>query len=256
MRRKQYDMNENFADLDAQIRQVESQYLQLVQTLLQSSGSTVDIQLSVPLSVALIQIANKADSLVTATEATKSLKVECEFIVKNSIDTLWDAVHNVIALCSSAYTDGIGTKELALEALVIIGAAFTLVCYGVIVPIILKVARQKREALGSFACISAADIENILSISKRVSIKNAKYHSRFSELREEDDDIVISGKKLPQDPKQTTTQGNQVPVTQDPMLATHELAPPDEAHPADQNAAELLNKLKMQHKRDHLRSGE
>ncbi len=266
-------MNEDFSSLGTSIRAAESQHVSLVQSFVQSTGTIITLEVSVPLSVAVIQVANKADLFLATSTVSEELKLESDFIVENSVDALSDALLHVIDLCASEYLSEIATKEWVLEILVILGAALTIACYVLIVPIILKVVRQKREALGAFAFVPTAEIEKIIAVSQRVSIRDAKYNSRLSEFKDEDDDILGYNKKSSPNTKLQTVHSKQVTqtqppqMTQDPMLPTHEMAAQedkDECSNGDGTnlnkpgalSVEAENRERTHRKREHLRSGE
>ena len=135
------------------------------------------------------------------------------------------------------------------------GGVLALICYALIVPIILKVVKQKNEAMGAFAFISSTEIEKIISTSQKVSIRDAKYDPNLAAEFENEDGETLD-KKASHDTKKSKHLHSQPPVTQDPMVATNEVAPEGKDANVDQINVEALIKTRRQHKRDHLRSGE
>ena len=94
--------------LDSVLKEAESEYIKFVWT--NAHGDLTEV--SLPLSVALIQVANRASNLLYAESASEEMRSEANLVVKNSINTLRQPLENIIHLCANAYVKGIGVKEL------------------------------------------------------------------------------------------------------------------------------------------------
>jgi len=194
---------------------------------------------------------------------------ESDYLVKTSIDIVRPPIRDLMDLCAKRYSDGIDSKQWILQSLVIIGAALTLACYIIIIPIIWKVVRRKHETLGSFAFIPNEDIEKIIMSSQKVSIHDAKYNASLTEFREDLDDESHKSErphhkhaqksKFNKESSNTNEKNNEQPtqnnVTHDPILPTGE---PIQAPQENTEQIEIENTIKnrMMHKKDYLSSGE
>lgn len=144
-----------------------------------------------------------------------------------------------------------------MEAIVIIGAALTLISAGFIIPIILRVAKQKNEAFGFFALIPSPDIEAIIESSQKVSICDAIYDHRLIEFKEDEDMLVTKTKEAKKSANQITANPTQPPITQEPILPENENQAPGQSDiKMEDLSVEAADRAKRIHKQIHLVSGE
>lgn len=102
----QYDLDSQYATLPAEVKNVESDLINIVDY--DASGNPITREFEV--AVAIIQITNRADDFLTAKGITETLLSELSFIINNSINSLRVAVSDLVNACTQAYLSNLNTQ--------------------------------------------------------------------------------------------------------------------------------------------------
>lgn len=106
MRDVQYEIDAQQSSLDALISQLENQDVAIQEQL----GNTIQNS-SLSLSIAIIQIANKADEIIADEKLSESFIEDVYYEVKNTMNSLNTALENLMETFIYHFTLDIGNKE-------------------------------------------------------------------------------------------------------------------------------------------------
>ena len=147
--------------------------------------------MTLPLSIAIIEIVNRAEFFISIRMLTNFVYYESCFIGNTSLQFIENPLLILIESCQKQYVDDIKMDETILLTLYGTMIGIILLSYGLIIIIIVKKQNQIHESLACFAFISNENIHKILKECQESSIKNIleNMDNNENELSNKDKDL-------------------------------------------------------------------
>ena len=170
---------------DKKIQEAQLKYIQTERAGV--DGKVITITL--PLSMSLIGIINRAQEYINHTTITNELVDETNFISTNVLDVIRISMLELIRVCEEMLGKNISLQRRILGYLNIFAVTVIIVINILFLILVLKIIERNHAALASFAFISEADIAKIIPDSK--PRYNPEQNSDSPESKEKKDKIPV-----------------------------------------------------------------
>lgn len=153
MREIQFSISRNFANFDKRIQVVQHGHIPVTKT---DAIGTTHAQL--PLDVALVGIANRAQDYLDATVISDYLAREADDTSSNVLGGIRVALIKLVDECGEIFLKNVRLQRWTLIGLISFAVLAMVVVSVMISLLMLSIINQNQTALASFAFISQADI--------------------------------------------------------------------------------------------------
>jgi len=147
---------------DKRIREAQLNYIETERAGVDGNVITVTL----PLSMSLIGIINRAQEYINYTTITNELVDETNFISTNVLDVIRISMLQLIQVCEEMLGKNISLQRWILGSLIIFAVVVIIVINILLLILALKIIERNHAALASFAFISEAEIARIIPDSK------------------------------------------------------------------------------------------
>jgi len=225
---------------DKRIREAQLNYIETERAGVDGNVITVTL----PLSMSLIGIINRAQEYINYTTITNELLDETNFISTNVLGVIRISMLQLIQVCEEMLGKNISLQRWILGSLIIFAVVVTIFINILLLILALKLIERNHAALASFAFISEAEIARIIPDGKEKLNSGNNFDN--PESKEKADGTPTKNVS-------SNTKLNE--VTSFPSGTAHELNTNNAANEPFVNAEEIEKKKmeKMDQKYNHMR---